>query len=69
MEKEQFIVQKQVWTQLLQSQKKKNNIVAIGTTATRVLESLDFKNNSSEELQTGWTNLFIYPGYQFQNSR
>jgi S-adenosylmethionine:tRNA ribosyltransferase-isomerase len=67
MEKEQFIVQKQVWTQLLQSQKKKNNIVAIGTTATRVLESLDFKNNSSEELQTGWTNLFIYPGYQFQN--
>ncbi|MBS11294.1 MAG: tRNA preQ1(34) S-adenosylmethionine ribosyltransferase-isomerase QueA [Gemmatimonadetes bacterium] len=40
------------------------NVVAVGTTSVRVLES---QSNEAGELSvgTGWTDIFIYPGYQF----
>ncbi|HUS49456.1 MAG TPA: tRNA preQ1(34) S-adenosylmethionine ribosyltransferase-isomerase QueA [Candidatus Paceibacterota bacterium] len=40
-------------------------IVAVGTTAARVLESCS-NENSGLEAKQGWTNLFIYPGYKFK---
>jgi len=40
-------------------------IVAVGTTAARVLESCSNKNFELKA-QKGWTNLFIYPGYKFK---
>jgi S-adenosylmethionine:tRNA ribosyltransferase-isomerase len=46
-------------------------VVAIGTTAVRTLESAasviaECRPNSSSDSLSGWTNLFITPGYDFQ---
>ena len=45
---------------------KKNNkrIIAVGTTTTRTLESIMQKYKKFCEC-SGWTNIFIYPGYKF----
>jgi S-adenosylmethionine:tRNA ribosyltransferase-isomerase len=66
MENEQYNISKTTWDQLKKDKENKNNILAIGTTATRVLESVNLKDPSFNSL-SGWTNLFIYPGYNFKN--
>lgn len=40
-------------------------VVAVGTTATRVLESVAAKWGELRAEQ-GWTDIFIYPGFQFK---
>lgn len=40
-------------------------IIAVGTTAARVLESCANENSELKDKQ-GWTDLFIYPGYKFK---
>ncbi|WP_160671347.1 tRNA preQ1(34) S-adenosylmethionine ribosyltransferase-isomerase QueA [Clostridium sp. C8-1-8] len=40
-------------------------VIAVGTTSTRTLETIaDSEGNLSES--SGWTDIFIYPGYQFK---
>ncbi len=67
MESEKFILTKESWNQLLKLKVNKNNILAVGTTATRVLESVDILEAASQSHVSGWTDLFIYPGYRFKN--
>ncbi|RAK10367.1 S-adenosylmethionine:tRNA ribosyltransferase-isomerase [Halanaerobium saccharolyticum] len=43
---------------------KGNKVVAVGTTVTRTLESAAQDSQLSE--YKGWTDIFIYPGYQFK---
>lgn len=66
MEKEKYNISKTTWEQLIKDKENKNKILAIGTTATRVLESVNLKNTSLNGV-SGWTDLFIYPGYNFKN--
>lgn len=40
-------------------------VVAVGTTSTRTLESAADENGLLHET-SGWTDIFIYPGYQFR---
>ncbi len=40
-------------------------IVAVGTTSCRTLESFAKKDGTLEAC-SGWTNIFIYPGYKFK---
>lgn len=40
-------------------------VIAVGTTSTRTLESTA-DNKGYVKAQSGWTNLFIYPGYKFK---
>lgn len=40
-------------------------IIAVGTTSARTLESLVNKNGIIEA-GSGWTDIFIYPGYQYK---
>ncbi len=42
-------------------------VVSVGTTATRTLETVGMKLQPGEKLkaETGWTDIFIYPGKQF----
>ncbi|MEO0202190.1 MAG: S-adenosylmethionine:tRNA ribosyltransferase-isomerase, partial [candidate division WOR-3 bacterium] len=42
--------------------KSSKRIIAVGTTTTRTLEFWNFDQNP----RSGWTNLFIYPGYKFR---
>ena len=46
----------------------KNNggrVIAVGTTSCRTLESFA-KEDGTIEACSGWTNIFIYPGYRFK---
>lgn len=40
-------------------------IIAVGTTSNRTLESISNDNGRVEE-KSGWTDIFIYPGYKFK---
>ncbi|HQO15138.1 MAG TPA: tRNA preQ1(34) S-adenosylmethionine ribosyltransferase-isomerase QueA [Smithellaceae bacterium] len=40
-------------------------LIAVGTTSTRTIESVA-DDNGYVKAQSGFTNLFIYPGYQFK---
>ncbi|QTD41600.1 tRNA preQ1(34) S-adenosylmethionine ribosyltransferase-isomerase QueA [Sporosarcina sp. Te-1] len=40
-------------------------VFAIGTTSARTLETIASANNGKIVPSSGWTSIFIYPGYQF----
>lgn len=50
---------------LNKAKKEGNKIIAVGTTSTRVLETVMTKYNQFQEC-SGNTDIFIYPGYQFK---
>lgn len=41
-------------------------IISVGTTSTRTLETIASKHNGKFASENGWTNIFIYPGYEFK---
>ena len=43
-----------------------HRIIAVGTTSIRTLETIGNKFNGEIQADTGWTNIFIKPGYQWQ---
>lgn len=40
-------------------------IIAVGTTSTRVLETIAQKNTGQFKAASGWTDIFIYPPYSY----
>lgn len=50
---------------LNKAKKDGRRIISVGTTSTRTLESIMDKYNEFREC-SGWTNIFIYPGYKFR---
>ncbi|MEV6325587.1 S-adenosylmethionine:tRNA ribosyltransferase-isomerase [Nocardia sp. NPDC051787] len=46
----------------------RRRIIAVGTTVMRTLETLALHNEPKGAIQpkTGWTDLYIYPGFQFK---
>ena len=40
-------------------------VIAVGTTSSRTLETIGDENGRVRE-QSGWTDIFIYPGYKFK---
>lgn len=41
-------------------------VISVGTTSTRTLESVAKKFGGTLQEDNGWTDIFIYPGYQFE---
>lgn len=41
-------------------------LVAVGTTSIRTLETIGTKFDGDIQADSGWTNIFIKPGYQFK---
>lgn len=64
MEAERYLVSPDTLRALRKSKKANGKIIAVGTTATRALESIDI---NSKETLSGKTSIFIYPPYQFKN--
>lgn len=65
MHSEFYIISKEASEKLNKAMQENKNIISVGTTSTRTLESVynlygEFKETS------GWTDIFIYPGYQFK---
>lgn len=65
MHSEYYIMTKDVADALNKAKKEGRNIYAVGTTSTRVLETVASKYNEFREC-CGDTNIFIYPGYTFK---
>lgn len=47
------------------AKKEGHRVIAVGTTSTRTMESAADENGMLREC-SGWTEIFIYPGYQFK---
>jgi S-adenosylmethionine:tRNA ribosyltransferase-isomerase len=47
------------------ARKNGGRVICVGTTSTRTLESIMKKKDRLEE-DSGWTDIFIYPGYKFR---
>lgn len=41
------------------------SVIAVGTTSCRTLETIGDENGKVKE-QSGWTNIFIFPGYKYK---
>lgn len=41
-------------------------IITVGTTSTRTLETIASSGNGRFTASSGWTDIFIYPGYEFK---
>ena len=58
----EFYVLNQEVAELVNATRKNNKrVVSVGTTATRVLETVGM-DGGELKAQTGWTDIFIYPG-------
>ena len=65
MHSEYYNMSKEVATLLNETKKNGKRIISVGTTSTRTLETIMQKYNEFTEC-SGWTNIFIYPGYEFK---
>ena len=48
------------------TKQKQGRILAVGTTVAKTLETSAFKHNGQVTAESDWSQLFIYPGFQFQ---
>lgn len=65
MHSEYYHMSKETAELLNKTKENNKRIVAVGTTSTRTLETIMTKYNEFREC-SGWTNIFIYPGYKFK---
>lgn len=65
MHSEYFIMTKESANKLNLAKKEKRNIYSVGTTSTRVLETVMQKYGEFRET-SGDTEIFIYPGFEFK---
>ncbi len=65
MHSEFYIMDKATADKLNKAKKENRRIIAVGTTSTRVLETVMHKYNEFKEC-SGNTDIFIYPGFEFK---
>ena len=65
MHSEFYTMSKEVAQILNETKKNNKRIIAVGTTSTRTLETIMKLHGEFKEC-SGWTNIFIYPGYSFR---
>lgn len=49
-----------------QTKESGHRVIAVGTTAVRTLEAVAKRYEGNIQACSGWTDIFIYPGYSFQ---
>ena len=65
MHSEYYEISKETCDVINETKRKGNRVVVVGTTSVRVLETVATKYGELKE-DSGWTNIFIYPGYNFK---
>lgn len=66
MHSEEFIIEGTTINRLNEAKSKGKRIISIGTTSTRVLETLANENGKLINSNSGSTDIFIYPPYKFK---
>ncbi|MBZ9635731.1 tRNA preQ1(34) S-adenosylmethionine ribosyltransferase-isomerase QueA [Clostridium sp. FP1] len=65
MHSEYYVLNKHTADVINETKENGGRIIAVGTTSNRTLESIANENGRVEE-KSGWTDIFIYPGYKFK---
>jgi len=66
MHEEYYYMTKETAELLNDVKKSDGRIISVGTTSTRVLETIARDNNGKFVESNGWTDIFIYPTYEFK---
>jgi len=65
MHSEYYMVDRVAAEKINKAKKAGKNVVCVGTTSCRTVESASEENGIIKET-SGWTDIFIYPGYEFK---
>lgn len=65
MHSEFYMVSQEAADKINRAKENEHRVIAVGTTSTRTLEAAADENGHLQET-SGWTEIFIYPGYQFK---
>lgn len=65
MHSEFYVVEEEQAKLINDAKKRGNKVISVGTTSCRTLESAAGEDGILRA-QSGWTDIFIYPGYQFK---
>jgi len=65
MHSEFYMVSQEAADMINEAKKNGGRIIPVGTTSTRTLESVA-NEDGTIPAKTGWTDIFIYPGYKFK---
>lgn len=65
MHSEYYSIDEEAAKLIQETRKKGGKIIAVGTTSCRTLEAAADENGFIHA-ESGWTDIFIYPGYQFK---
>lgn len=65
MHSEYYSIPEETAALIMNTKASGHRVIAVGTTSIRTLESAA-KNKNEIYAQSGWTNIFIYPGYKFK---
>ncbi len=65
MHSEFYRIEQEAADKINRAKKEGRRVIAVGTTSTRTLESAADENGYLTA-KSGWTEIFIYPGYQFK---
>ena len=65
MHSEFYMVSQEAADKINRAKESGHRVIAVGTTSTRTLEAAADENGRLHET-SGWTEIYIYPGYQFK---
>lgn len=65
MHSEFYVIGQETADVINETKQNGGRVIAVGTTANRVLETVA-DESGFVKAQTGWTDIFIYPGYRFK---
>lgn len=65
MHSEYYILSEDAAKRINKARENGNRVIAVGTTSVRTLESIASNDGKLSE-KSGWTDIFIYPGYKFK---
>ncbi|MCI8326167.1 MAG: tRNA preQ1(34) S-adenosylmethionine ribosyltransferase-isomerase QueA [Lachnospiraceae bacterium] len=65
MHSEFYRIDEEAAAQINETKQNGRRVICVGTTSCRTLESA-VKEDGTIEASSGWTDIFIYPGYQFK---
>ena len=65
MHSEFYMVTQEAADKINNAKKNGHRVICVGTTSCRTIESAADENGMLKE-SSGWTEIFIYPGYQFK---
>lgn len=65
MHSEYYCIDEEAASLINETKKNGKRVISVGTTSTRTLESAA-NADGSIEAKSGWTEIFIYPGYEFK---